>query len=271
MSDWPQLTRVRDLILREPPQPGRAAHLSAASGLVRSNDVLYVIADDEYQLGIFSATTNEPGTLLRLRAGLLPNSTAQRKASKPDFEALLRVPADADFAHGALLALGSGSRATRNTGFVTALDTHGRTAGPSRAIDFTDLYAAVARSLGAAVNIEGAVISGNHLRLLQRGNKHDRRSAIVDVNLTDRRWLTASWRDPPALAVRWFDLGAVEGIPLSFSDATSLPDGSLLFTAVAEDTRRQLRGRPLRGCGHRHYRSTWQRDKSADIVDAAEA
>ena len=32
------------------------------------------------------------------------------------------------------------------------------------------------------------------------------------------------------------DLGSVCGIPLGFSDATALDDGSILFAAIAEDT-----------------------------------
>lgn len=238
MSDRLELARLRDLTLREPPQPGRAAHLSAASGLVRVNDLLYVIADDEYQLGMFSATTHEPGTLLRLRDGLLPDAKAQRKVVKPDLEALLRVPADGNFPHGALLALGSGSRPSRMTGYLLTLDAAGRSVG-LRAIDCTELYDAVSNALGVAINIEGAVLSGNRLRLLQRGNKHDRRSAIVDVDFVAQASLpmAIARRDPRVLTVRWFDLGDVDGIPLSFSDATALPDGCLLFTAIAEDTR----------------------------------
>lgn len=33
-----------------------------------------------------------------------------------------------------------------------------------------------------------------------------------------------------------FALGDIDGIPFSFTDATALPDGRLIFTAVAEDT-----------------------------------
>jgi hypothetical protein len=172
-----------------------------------------------------------------LRDGVLPDAKAQRKAVKPDLESLLRISADDILPYGALLALGSGSRPGRMTGYLMTLDAAGRSAG-LRTINLTTLYGAVSQALGAALNVEGAVLSGNRLRLLQRGNKHDRRSALVDVDFVSRSFLREGTdrEDPSAIRVRWFDLGDVAGIPLSFSDATTLPDGSLLFTAIAEDT-----------------------------------
>ena len=38
------------------------------------------------------------------------------------------------------------------------------------------------------------------------------------------------------LAINTFDLGQIEGIPLCFTDAAALPDGKMVFTAVAENT-----------------------------------
>jgi hypothetical protein len=36
--------------------------------------------------------------------------------------------------------------------------------------------------------------------------------------------------------ILFFDLGAIEGAPLSFTDGAALPDGRILFSAVAENT-----------------------------------
>jgi len=36
------------------------------------------------------------------------------------------------------------------------------------------------------------------------------------------------------LAINKFDLGQIDGIPLCFTDAAALPDGTMVFTAVAE-------------------------------------
>ena len=38
------------------------------------------------------------------------------------------------------------------------------------------------------------------------------------------------------LATSTFDLGQIDGIPFCFTDAAALPDGAMVFTAVAEDT-----------------------------------
>ncbi len=34
--------------------------------------------------------------------------------------------------------------------------------------------------------------------------------------------------------IRTYDLGAIDGAPLCFSDGAALPDGSIVFTAIAE-------------------------------------
>jgi hypothetical protein len=224
-------------MLREPPQPGRHAHLSAASGLVRVGPWLYVIADDENQLGVFPLTLSEPGTLLPLRDGLLPDEKGRRKALKPDLEALLRIPENSELPYGALLALGSGSRPQRNTGFLLIIGADGRFLDQPRAIDLTTLYTSITQALGVPLNIEGGVLREGRMRLLQRGNNNDRRSAIVDVDVSNQTWLAESWPAQPILSVRWFDLGDIDGVALSFSDAVLLADGSLLFAAIAEDTK----------------------------------
>ncbi len=37
-------------------------------------------------------------------------------------------------------------------------------------------------------------------------------------------------------AIDLVDLGQIDGVPLSFTDGAGLPDGGMVFTAVAEDT-----------------------------------
>ena len=94
-------------LLRELQLP--QAHLSAASALVRVAERLFVVADDELHLGVFDLGDPAAGRLVRLFEGSLPAEKKARKAAKPDLEALALLPAMADFAQGALLALGSGS------------------------------------------------------------------------------------------------------------------------------------------------------------------
>jgi hypothetical protein len=231
------LTKLRELDLSAPPAPGRPMHLSAASGLVCVHSYVYVIADDELHLGVFPATGNEPGHLLRLFEGELPDGKKERKKSKPDLEGLTLLPPDGRYPHGALFAVGSGSRSNRRRGALLELDARGTVVGPSQAVDLT----AIIRPLEGefeALNIEGVVVSGAHLRLLQRGNKRHGANAIVSFTLAGLldalRAGQVSAIKPSAIDA--FDLGEVDGIPLSFTDGAVLPDGKTIFTAVAEDT-----------------------------------
>jgi hypothetical protein len=56
-------------------------------------------------LGVFPATGSEPGRLIRLFDGELPDSKVDRKRQKPDLEALTLLPPGGNHPHGALLAL----------------------------------------------------------------------------------------------------------------------------------------------------------------------
>ena len=104
------LTTLRTLDLDCGSEAHRPAYLSAASGLVAVGQFLYVVADDELHLGIFEIDSHRPGTLLRLFPRALPSHPTKRKKAKPDLEALLQLPAFNHHPHGALLALGPGSK-----------------------------------------------------------------------------------------------------------------------------------------------------------------
>jgi hypothetical protein len=49
------------------------------------------------------------------------------------------------------------------------------------------------------------------------------------------------------LGVEWFDLGALDGIQLSFTDAAAFADGRCAFVATAEDTADPLLDGPVAG------------------------
>ena len=226
---------TRKLALEPGSHPRGLAFLSAASGLVRVRDKLYVIADDEHHLGVFPAEGDLPGTLVRLLDGDLPASARKRKALKPDFESLLLLPASGESPDGSLLALGSGSRPNRFVGALAVLDARGEVRGPARLIDLKPLYADFFERF-AKLNIEGAFVSGESLMLLQRGSGVDA-SAAIRYDLAEvMAWLAG--RVPGALracSVRSIDLGAANGIPFAFTDGAALADGSWVFSAVAED------------------------------------
>jgi len=235
MSGTLTLTKVRELDLSAPPDTGRLPHLSAASGLVRAGVCLYVVADDELHLGVFAATGMQAGHLVRLFAGELPASPVERKARKPDLEALARLPAFAGYPHGALFALGSGSTRERCRGALLALDEHGETSGDARICDLSHLFAALDERF-TSPNIEGALVSGADLCLLQRGNRRVVQNAIVRFHLSTVLDALQSNAPVTLISVHAFDLGSVDGIPLCFTDGAALPDGDIVFAAVAEDT-----------------------------------
>jgi hypothetical protein len=233
-----RLDKLRELTLRTAPGPGRPRHLSAASGLARVGDRLYVVADDEHQLGVFSVEGSEPGELLTVLPGRLPDAKLQRKAVKADLEALTRLPAMPGFPYGALLALGSGSRPNREAGALIELDAWDVAREPAMPVSCAELYAALRARL-PALNIEGMFATGEHLCLLHRGNKRDSINACIRLELPTA--LDALAAGSPLGAgtpwdIRTFDLGAIRGVPLCFTDGAAIPGGRFVFAAVAEDT-----------------------------------
>lgn len=213
-----------------------AAHLSAASGLVRIGRTLYVVADDEHELGRFDLSSGEPGQRIALFDGELPLAHGLRKARKPDCEALVRLPAFGDCPHGALMALGSGSRATRLRASLLPLDPAGGIAGPARCIDATAWLSPLRERIGE-VNVEGAFVQGELLCLLQRGNSRSMLDARIDFAWRDvQRWIVAGEPAPRAVSQRRLELGTIDGVPLTFTDGAALAAGEWLFSAAAEDT-----------------------------------
>lgn len=233
-----QTKHVRSLQLLSGSAPGRPLHLSAASGLVRIGSNLYVIADDEHHLGVFSTSIDTPGRLLRVLPGTLPESKDARKAVKPDFEALAFLPASESLPFGALLAVGSGSTAARKRAVILPVDAAGAVNAPPRVVDLSPLYDRLGSHI-KEINIEGAALQGDRLTLFQRGNLNNPKSACVSLNLLDFQAITSgtiSAKDDIGFRVTEYALGEIRGVPLCFSDAVALPNGDLVFCAVAENT-----------------------------------
>lgn len=232
-----RLTRLRELDLDAPLTTGRGAYISAASGLVRVGGWLYVVADDEHHLGVFEVESAAPGSVMELLPGELPVAKKDRKRAKPDFESLLRLPPFEGCPDGALLALGSGSRPNRRRGALLALDPLGRLSGVPRVVTLDALYQRMQRDF-PELNIEGAVVVERELWLLQRGGKSGSANACLRFPLDA---FLALLGDGTEMAIdprstQLLDLGAIDGLPLCFSDATLMPDGALLFSAITEDT-----------------------------------
>ncbi|OJF89761.1 DUF6929 family protein [Pararhizobium antarcticum] len=231
------LTPIRELNITAASNSNRPLHISAASGLVRAGSHIYVVADDELHLGVFSMTAHEPGHLIRLFDGALPESKAERKRQKPDLEALTLLPTFQGFPHGALLALGSGSRPNRFAGALLGVGPQGKICRSIRELDLSPILDPLHDAF-AELNIEGALVVGDEFRLFQRGNKRQVDNAIIRYSLPQ---ILVALHSPHAEAVKPFaiqriDLGIIDDVPLCFTDATALPGGSMVFSAVAEDT-----------------------------------
>jgi hypothetical protein len=234
------VTKVRDLTLAQRGGDESSKHISAASSLVRRGDLLFVVADDALQLGVFPAEGEEHGYLVEILPGHLSPDSDERKKEKADLEALTAVGAFGSHEHGALLIFGSGSGAKRDRGGVIPLGEDGRPTGDHRGLDLEPLYRAVAEKAGKT-NVEGAVNWGEDLVLLNRGNDPEAANACVVLNM--ERTLDTIANDStltPDLIeeIRLYDpdLGQHRGPQLCFSDASPLSDGRVVFSASTEDT-----------------------------------
>lgn len=229
---------VRELRLARRPGEAAPAHVSAASGIVRSGDWLYVVVDDEVALGVFGAAGDAPGRLLRLPGEVLPNDPIARKEAKPDLEALCLLPPHDGAPHGALLGLGSGSAAPRRGGFRWALDVRGALRGQAQPLDLGPLYDELARHV-TQLNVEGATVCGDELLIAQRGNGAEGVNAIAVLDL-DAALATVAGsgelRGEALRALERHELPELSGVPATFTDLEALPDGRVLYAACAEAT-----------------------------------
>lgn len=235
----------------------RPGHVRAGSALARVGGRLAVVQDDAGFVALVDPAT------ARVAAVPLPAGPGGRrqfderggnKALKLDLEACIAVPSPAG---DRLIAFGSGS--TRRRERVVSVRWDG--AGPPR-VDVQDLPAwygalrTIADFAGSELNLEGAtVVGGDTLRLFQRGNGAARGSlrpvdATADVALAEfLAHLDAPGRCPvPQIgAVTAYDLGAIGGVRLTFTDAAATEAG-VYFLAVAEDSPDAVRDGPVRGC-----------------------
>jgi hypothetical protein len=201
----------------------RTLDVSAGSGLVLRNGVFHVVADDENALFVFGpAATSRRIALL---PDVLPEAHAARKKRKADFEILV------DLREHGLLAMGSGSRPTRERAVLVD--------GDERvAVIDTSALCAHLRGTFAELNLEGGALVGGEFVLLQRGNKSDRRNALVYLAMDDLLRALASGRFVVTRAPRIVDvpLGECDGVPWSCTDLAVTGDGDLLASAVLENT-----------------------------------
>lgn len=209
--------------------------IAAASGLVKIADTFWVVADDQNHMGAFRSSG--PVELLRVFPGDLPADEHDRKKVKPDLEALIHLSAGTTgLPNDILLALGSGSKPTRHRGVALTVDKQGQTHGAPQVVDLAPLYGALKASF-SKLNIEGAAVLKNTLKLAQRGNGVGNTSALIDLDLKSVVSAITNKRPVGGEAIRKIipiDLGSKQGVAWTITDLAPLANGNLAFTAAAE-------------------------------------
>lgn len=232
-----ELKRIRTLNIDKPTAPGRAKYLAAASGLVRLGSTFVVVADDELSVGLFDLDPAQPGTLVRIIPGQLPEEHKPRKKLKPDFEAICILEPSDTMPNGGVLILPSGSKPNRTRGAVVPLGKNRELLAPIE-LRLEELYRKLEIHF-KDLNIEGAVCVGATLLLLQRGNAASNQNALIKLDLAK---FLADFEESQSVSgdginsVHPIVLGNLNGVPLSFTDAALAPNGDVYFLAAAEAT-----------------------------------
>jgi len=238
--------RVRSLKLLHDAGPTEVRYIAAASGLALLGETLYVVADDELYIAVFERMGEDQGLVTPLLEGHLPKDEDERQERKPDLESLTPLDPFDNFAHGGLIALGSGSNEHRDHGAFAILDNDGDVI-ETFAVDAAPLFRAL-RGRIPGMNLEGTAVIGDAFRILQRGDKEEATPAHIDLDLDGLRH-ALSKREPLqehlVRDIRNHDLGLLRGVDLCFSDADTLPDGTILFSASAESTGEGVDGRAV--------------------------
>ena len=144
---------------------------------------------------------------------------------------------------GVLLAFGSGSTSHR-----------ARVLYGERLIHAQDLFVALRLNgdfAGSELNIEGVVRVGDRLRLFNRGNgapRGDRQpvNATCDLELAALLKHLDGGPIPAILDVAQYDLGEIDGVRLTFTDATSVGD-RIYYLAAAEASPDAITDGPVTG------------------------
>ena len=243
------------------------AHVRAASSLRRQGNRLVILQDDVSALAVLDPVTGSTQPIL-LPAG--PNGARVfddlrgNKKFKMDLEACLVLP------DGRLVAFGSGSSPRREK-IVTIAAAQGALA---QQLSGSDLYASLrthTAARGSQLNIEGAVVQGSWLRLLQRGTAKrgsEPWNAILDLALDPFvAWLDGRQPVPPVRRIVEVHLGDTAGVPFGFTDAAATDDGRMALLACAEDTEDALVDGPVLGCRFGWLDASNQSVVMADVDD----
>ena len=232
----------------------RPGHVRAASSIARVGGRYAIVQDDAN----FIAVLGQDGSLeaITLPAGAGGerqfDDGRRNKHHKLDLEASIAI---VEGSVTTLFAFGSGSLPARErVVIVTGWD------GGPRSISIVSaprLYSALRDApefSGSELNLEGAALMGGDLWLFGRGNGA-RGGGREPLNATcTLDWATVAAHlaapdgsEPPRpLRVATYDLGALTGTPLGFTDAMAV-EGAFLYSAAAEASPDAVRDGPVAG------------------------
>ena len=243
------------------PALDRPIHVRAGSSLARIGERFAVVQDDANFIALIDPAGRAVDAVL-----LPPGADGRRqfddargnKHLKLDLEASAVVPGDAGErgeSDNLLIAFGSGSSPHRER--IVAVGGWADGSPKVEVYDASTLYRALraaADFAGSDMNIEGAVFVDGSIRLFGRGNGAPRDGLLPLDATCDLDWpaLRAYLRSPrtvppplPANIVQ-YQLGAVAGLRLGFTDAAVGPD-VLIYSAAAEDSPDATRDGPVAG------------------------
>lgn len=214
----------------------RHTGVRAASAIVPYAGGWLIAQDDSSFAAHWTPSGTTPIRLFPRGAADTYSEARGNKADKPDLESGTVIPTD----DGPLAVFfGSGSTERR---MRAAVVTERGGALESRVVALDHLYAAALAALQIGpgeLNLEAACTVGDRVRFFQRGNGAAGVNASFDV---EARALVGALRGDASLGpdhvinVRRYELGSLGGVPLGFSAAAVLADGSVLFAAAAEDS-----------------------------------
>lgn len=214
----------------------RPAHVRAASGLAMHQGRLVVVQDDAQFLAVIADQEVAAVKLPRGRDGRRRFEVALgNKLDKLDLESCVVIDDE-------LWAFGSGSRPEREQ--VCIVD-----GGTARVRDAGPLYRMLRDAIGSELNLEGCARVGDELWLFHRGNTGpaDVGPAVARLRLAEvRPWLTSVGRVPEHVIVELYDLGAIDGQRLGFTDAVA-HDGRVFYLAAAEASADAVADGPVLG------------------------
>jgi hypothetical protein len=233
----------------------RPAFVRAGSGLATIGGRLAIIQDDAHFLAVVDIGRHHVDAIALpagYGGGRQFDDLRGNRHWKLDLEACASL---IDEGRELLVAFGSGSSPAREHILLVAWPAEH--ACDVRLLHAPEFYAALRADAGFAgseLNIEGAaLLSGDSLRLWQRGNGAACQgcgpvNAACDISW---RMLRAHLNDPASPPptpqnVTQYDLGRLDGVPLSFTDA-AVRGHAIFFTATAEASPNTVEDGPVAG------------------------